>query len=275
MKNIIDTLYERWPDRTCWLFFGCRTTQDVFYLERFRELASEHPNFHVIYALSDELEDGEQWDGETGFIHLAVDKHLEAGVPRQAFLCGPPLMIEAVTRVLIAKGLPRKRSSTTSSDAAVGHCGQRDFAETGRRCVFHGGQRNHHLVCAVDVVTGEDYNKGASPETEWMGSPVVGDQAMELGRALSIDDSDGQDGTCASQPSAARPIRKAQSRMDNLFQSTSLIERAYWADSAALGGDPHAGQRHLCGRAVSAYYAGCLVAVHDRSCLTGLQLRTL
>ncbi len=106
MKNIIDTLYERWPDRTCWLFFGCRTTQDVFYLDRFRELASEHPNFHVIYALSDELQEGEQWDGETGFIHLAVDKHLEAGVPRQAFLCGPPLMIEAVTRVLGAKGLP-------------------------------------------------------------------------------------------------------------------------------------------------------------------------
>lgn len=105
MKNIIYTLYERWPDRTCWLFFGCRTTEDVFYLERFQELAARHANFHVIYALSDELKDGEQWDGETGFIHLAVDKHLETGVARQAFLCGPPLMIEAVTRVLIAKGL--------------------------------------------------------------------------------------------------------------------------------------------------------------------------
>ncbi len=105
MKNIIDTLYNRWPDRTCWLFFGCRTTEDVFYLERFREMARKHPNFHVIYALSDKLQDGEKWDGETGFIHLSVDKHLEEGVPRQAFLCGPPLMIEAVTRTLTAKGL--------------------------------------------------------------------------------------------------------------------------------------------------------------------------
>jgi len=105
MKNIIDTLYKRWPDRTCWLFFGCRTTEDVFYLERFKKMAVEHPNFHVIYALSDDLKEGQTWDGETGFIHLSVDKHLEAGVPRQAFLCGPPLMIEAVTRVLEAKGL--------------------------------------------------------------------------------------------------------------------------------------------------------------------------
>jgi len=105
MKNIIYTLFDRWPERSCWLFFGCRTTEDIFYLEQFKELESKHPNFHVIYALSDELKPEEKWDGETGFIHLAVDKYLEHGVPRQAFLCGPPLMIEAVTRVLEEKGI--------------------------------------------------------------------------------------------------------------------------------------------------------------------------
>jgi Na+-transporting NADH:ubiquinone oxidoreductase subunit F len=105
MKNIIYTLYERWPERSCWLFFGCRTTEDIFYLEQFKELERKHPSFHVLYALSDPLKPGEKWDGETGFIHLAVDKHLEAGIARQAFLCGPPLMIEAVTRVLKEKGL--------------------------------------------------------------------------------------------------------------------------------------------------------------------------
>jgi Na+-transporting NADH:ubiquinone oxidoreductase subunit F len=105
MKNIIYSIYDQWPDRSCWLFFGCRTTKDVFYLEEFKELAKKHPNFHVIYALSDKLEEGETWDGETGFVHLAVDKHLEQGVARQAFLCGPPLMIEAVTRVLEEKGI--------------------------------------------------------------------------------------------------------------------------------------------------------------------------
>lgn len=106
IKNIIYTLYERWPDRSCWLFFGCRTTRDVFYLEQFEELAQKHPNFHVVYALSDELGQDEKWDKETGFIHLSVDKYLKTGVKRQAFLCGPPLMIEAVTRVLEEKGIP-------------------------------------------------------------------------------------------------------------------------------------------------------------------------
>ena len=105
MKNIIYTIYERWPERACWLFFGCRTTEDIFYLKRFEELAKKNPNFHVVYALSDQLAPDEKWDGETGFVHLSVDKHLEAGVRRQAFLCGPPLMIEAVTRVLEEKGI--------------------------------------------------------------------------------------------------------------------------------------------------------------------------
>jgi Na+-transporting NADH:ubiquinone oxidoreductase subunit F len=105
MKNIIYTIYKSWPERSCWLFFGCRTTRDVFYLEQFQKLAADHPNFHVVYALSDQLQPDEKWNGETGFIHLAADKMLTPHVPRQAFLCGPPPMIEAVTRVLEEKGL--------------------------------------------------------------------------------------------------------------------------------------------------------------------------
>jgi len=105
MKNIIYSLYEQWPGRSCWLFFGCRGTRDVFYLDGFRELARQHPNLKVVYALSDPLQPGEEWDGETGFIHLGVDKHLDQGIPRQAFLCGPPPMIDAVTEVLLNKGV--------------------------------------------------------------------------------------------------------------------------------------------------------------------------
>ncbi len=105
MKNIIYSIYSQWPQRTCWLFFGCRTTKDIFYREQFQELAGQHPNFRVIYALSDPLGPDEQWDGETGFIHLAVDRYIEPAVKRQAFLCGPPPMIEAVTRVLEDKEL--------------------------------------------------------------------------------------------------------------------------------------------------------------------------
>lgn len=108
IKNIVYTLCHRWPDRSCKFFFGCRTTRDIFYLDQFHTLARKHPNFQVVYALSDRLKPDEQWDGETSFIHLSVDKYLEAGVRRQAFLCGPPPMIEAVKHVLEQKGLTEK-----------------------------------------------------------------------------------------------------------------------------------------------------------------------
>lgn len=105
IANIVTTVYNRWPERRCWLFFGCRTKKDVFYLERFRAMEAAYPGLKVVYALSDPLAAGEAWDGETGFVHLSVDKLLREPARRQAFLCGPPPMIEAVTEVLKTKGL--------------------------------------------------------------------------------------------------------------------------------------------------------------------------
>ncbi len=106
MANIIYSIYDRWPERVCQLYFGCRGTKDVFYLDGYRDLARKHPSFEVIYGLSDPLEADEQWDGDTGFIHLSVDKRLpESHKRRQAFLCGPPPMIDAVMEVLKNKGL--------------------------------------------------------------------------------------------------------------------------------------------------------------------------
>jgi Na+-transporting NADH:ubiquinone oxidoreductase subunit F len=105
IKNIIYSIYDRWPNRPVYLFFGCRSTKDIFYLDTFEELAKKHPNFKVIYALSDPLEEDENWGGETGFIHLSVEKHLGVNPSHQAFMCGPPPMIEAATEVLKEKKL--------------------------------------------------------------------------------------------------------------------------------------------------------------------------
>jgi len=106
IANIIASLYTRWPERSCYLFFGCRTTRDVFYLDRWQAYTKRYPNFKFVYALSDPLQTDETWDGETGFIHQVIEKRLKPGVARQAFLCGPPPMIEAVTEVLTGKGVP-------------------------------------------------------------------------------------------------------------------------------------------------------------------------
>ena len=105
INNIIYSLYTRWQDRNCYLFFGCRSTKDVFYLDKFTELAKQHKSLKIIYALSDPIGEDEKWDEDFGFIHLAVDKYLSEGKKSQAFLCGPPPMIDAVMEILKAKGL--------------------------------------------------------------------------------------------------------------------------------------------------------------------------
>lgn len=109
MKNLILSVLDTIPGKPVSLFFGCRGTADVFYLDMYEELARKHEHFKVVYALSD-MQEGEQWNGETGFIHLSVDKHLPDDLrPHQAFLCGPPLMIEAVTEVLLDKNMKPER----------------------------------------------------------------------------------------------------------------------------------------------------------------------
>ncbi len=105
MANIIESLYRRWPDRACRLFFGCRTVEDVYYRDRWEHLSRKHPAFRVVYAVSEKPADGHPWDGDVGFIHLSVAKWIQPGVKRQAFLCGPEAMIEAVTGVLLERGI--------------------------------------------------------------------------------------------------------------------------------------------------------------------------
>jgi Na+-transporting NADH:ubiquinone oxidoreductase subunit F len=107
MRSLVRHLAEANPNKVCRLFFGARTAEDAMYLDDFQALAKEYPNLKLVYALS-EPEHSQGWDGETGFIHESVNRHLGLEGKRQAFLCGPPLMIEATQRVLQDKGIPKE-----------------------------------------------------------------------------------------------------------------------------------------------------------------------
>lgn len=104
LKSIIYSLFEKGTDRKVDLFFGVRAKRDLFYLEEFEKLASEHPNFNFCYALSSPQET-DVWEGESGFIHLVLERHIKEGEKREAYLCGPPVMIDAVIKVLKEKGV--------------------------------------------------------------------------------------------------------------------------------------------------------------------------
>jgi propane monooxygenase reductase subunit len=88
-------------------FYGARTTRDLFYLDAFAALEQSLPDFRFVPALSHH-DAAETWDGETGFVHEVVARHLreeslEGDI--DAYTCGPPPMIDAVIPVLHMAGL--------------------------------------------------------------------------------------------------------------------------------------------------------------------------
>ncbi|UHD46469.1 NADH:ubiquinone reductase (Na(+)-transporting) subunit F [Aureimonas altamirensis] len=84
-------------------FYGARSASELFYMAEFEELAVRHPNFRFVPALSEPAR-GSDWRGETGFVHdIAFRSYLRDHPAPEAceyYLCGPPLMIEAVYAML-------------------------------------------------------------------------------------------------------------------------------------------------------------------------------
>jgi Na+-transporting NADH:ubiquinone oxidoreductase subunit F len=92
-------------------WYGARSLQEIFYEEDFRELERKFPNFSFHIALSEPKEE-DKWDGPVGFIHQVVyDKYLstlEEPEEIEYYLCGPPVMNDAVQDMLYNLGVPQE-----------------------------------------------------------------------------------------------------------------------------------------------------------------------
>jgi Na+-transporting NADH:ubiquinone oxidoreductase subunit F len=90
-------------------WYGARSRQEIFYEDYFRTLEAAHPNFAFHLALSAPLPE-DSWTGHTGFIHEVVfEKYLRAHPNPETteyYLCGPPMMIKACTKMLALLGVP-------------------------------------------------------------------------------------------------------------------------------------------------------------------------
>jgi phenol/toluene 2-monooxygenase (NADH) P5/A5 len=83
------------------LFHGARNSSELYYRESFEELARRHPNFTYVPALSDEPADS-GWTGRRQYLHEAAKEHFGGDFRgHKAYLCGPPLMIEACIGTLM------------------------------------------------------------------------------------------------------------------------------------------------------------------------------
>ncbi len=105
--HLFHTVKEEKKKVTFW--YGARSWKEVFYYEQFREIEKNFDNFKFNLALSEPLPE-DKWEGPTGFIHQVIyDNYLnqhEEPEEIDYYLCGPPMMNDAVQKMLYNLGVP-------------------------------------------------------------------------------------------------------------------------------------------------------------------------
>ncbi len=100
-RSMILDLLEEGCEQPITLVYGARTRDELYYHEDFEALAQRHANFTYVPVLSNEPEDS-GWTGRRGFVHEAAKAHFDNDFRgHKAYLCGPPVMIDACITTLM------------------------------------------------------------------------------------------------------------------------------------------------------------------------------
>jgi propane monooxygenase reductase subunit len=117
--SLLRSMVEKGSTRPAVFYYGARTEADLFALEELERLAAELPDMRFVPALS-EADSTTGWDGEAGLITDVVDRLEEDLTDVDAYLCGPPPMVDAAVALLERRGCPEARiyfdKFTTTAD---------------------------------------------------------------------------------------------------------------------------------------------------------------
>jgi len=84
-------------------WYGGRSTRELFYVDHFRAIEKDFPNFQFNIALSEPAPE-DNWTGYKGFIHqVLLENYLKkhaAPEDIEYYICGPPMMNAAVFKML-------------------------------------------------------------------------------------------------------------------------------------------------------------------------------
>jgi propane monooxygenase reductase subunit len=117
--SLLRSMAEKGTTRPATFYYGARTQSDLFALAELARLGAELPQLRFVPALSDA--DGDSgWAGESGLITDVVDRLEEDLTEVDAYLCGPPPMVDAAIALLERRGCPESRiyfdKFTTTAD---------------------------------------------------------------------------------------------------------------------------------------------------------------
>ena len=83
-------------------WYGGRSLRELFYIDEFRAIEKDFPNFKFNIALSDPQPE-DNWDGYVGFIHqVVIDNYLKdhpAPDEIEYYYCGPPMMNKCIQQM--------------------------------------------------------------------------------------------------------------------------------------------------------------------------------
>lgn len=113
-SHILDLFLTKHTDRKVSYWYGGRSLRELFYIDDFRKIEEENPNFKFNIALSAPLPE-DNWTGYVGNIHeVLLENYLKNhSEPEEIeyYLCGPPMMTAAVLKMLDSLGVPKEMIS--------------------------------------------------------------------------------------------------------------------------------------------------------------------
>ena len=98
-------------NRKTTFWYGGRSLRELFYVDQFEAIDKDFPNFDFHIGLSEPMPE-DDWKGYVGFIHQVIYDNYLKNHPEpediEYYLCGPPLMNDAVQKMLDDLGVPEE-----------------------------------------------------------------------------------------------------------------------------------------------------------------------
>ncbi len=110
-SHIFDLFQTRKTNRKATFWYGGRSLRELFYVDQFEAIEKDFDNFKFNIGLSEPMPE-DNWEGYVGFIHQVIyDNYLKNHTEPEDieyYLCGPPMMNDAVQKMLDDLGVPEE-----------------------------------------------------------------------------------------------------------------------------------------------------------------------
>jgi NAD(P)H-flavin reductase/ferredoxin len=113
LLSMLADLAEKKDRRPVTVFFGARTCDELYHIDRLNTLCGLSAHAEFVPVVQDA---SGTWDGETGLVTDAIARRMHSLRGYDAYLCGPPPMVEAARALVVRLGV---RETNVYYDAFV------------------------------------------------------------------------------------------------------------------------------------------------------------